>query len=188
MIPGTWLDKIANGDLQMELSLTLANGNGQCFTGHGFLNWTMNDGIRIEAMTDGAEHFFGSCQIARQPGTLVPDDCYLKLVGTTGTDESVIIERILSDDVRINTGLPSVVWRIDQSSLLSCIEFRRPETTLAANCYSEYLFFPSLSRFPRRTDTSNDNPHFPHSSSRYDWVEYQCSLIQQSFTYLRLLV
>lgn len=178
MLNVSWLGRIASGNFETELiKLTLTNGYGEQFDGHGKLTWAIKDGLQVDAWTDGTEtllKIYGG-QIPCLPGQIIPAEYYLRLLGQTFNQETVVIERIWPNDYSINTAYPTVVWKIPQSSIMSDISITNNNTSIYQTAKTELLLNPVVLSWPRKSNTICNNPHFPIESSVYDWLEFDFS-------------
>ncbi len=156
MLNVSWLEKIASGNYEAELvNLTLTNGYGDRFDGHGKLSWTIKDGLQIDAWTDGAEILLKKycSRIPCPPGQIIPDKYYLCLDGQTLNKETLVIERILPDssDYNITAGCPKVVWKIPQSSVMCNISITSKNGSIHQAAQTELLLNPVILSWPRKS-------------------------------------
>jgi hypothetical protein len=171
-----WLDRILAGEFETEVaSLSMKNGYGEEFSGNGFLRWTREAGVQIDAITDGGNAILRSLgRVPCGPGELIPNEYFLSMRGRTSAGEEITIERIVPHEPRINIGRSTVVWRIPHKSLLSNIVIT--ETGVHPRSpRSEILLTSVLLPWPRSSDTAYLNPHFGVQSSEYDWLEFPFS-------------
>ncbi len=177
MLDASWLGKIAAGRFETEIvPLTITNGYGESFEGQGSLTWTSEHGVQIGAMTNGSETLLK--RLGQSPcsvGQVIPAEYYLQLHGRTRNGEQVVIERICPGDYSLNVGHPTVVWKIPQNSVYSNVSFAEPKASLSKDAYAEAILSPMLLSWPRRSETTYDNPHFGIQSSDSDWLAFTYS-------------
>jgi len=178
MLNVSWLEKIASGNFETELvKLTLTNGYGDRFEGHGQLTWTTKDGVQVDAWTDGIEILFKRYEGRSPclPRQIIPSEYYLRLEGQTFHQETVVIERIFPNDYTINTAYPTVPWKILQHNVLSEVSITDRNVSIYQSAQTELLLNPVVLSWPRESNTICDNPHFPINSSIHDWLEFDFS-------------
>jgi len=170
MLSVGWLSEIAAGHFETEIvPLAMTDGYGDRFEGKGLLTWTKNEGVRVEAWTDGAALLLASLGRAPcAPGELIPDEFYLRLEGQTRSGEDVVIARITREDYNVHTGHSTVVWRIPQKSVFSSVSIVSRPSSAPRHSRTELLMSPVLLDWPRASDTTYENPHFATSSSARD--------------------
>ena len=175
-LPG-WLQQVAKGNVEVELlPLRLADDAGTTFNGQGFLRWTPNRGVWIEAITDGAAHLLGPGDgTLGTLGSLIPDSHFLRLTASTRAKETVEIDRILRDGSNVYGGNPTVVWKIEQDSICSPVTVRAIEPPDNDPPSTELLLSPVDLHWPRPSQTRYDNPHFGRAGWKQDWLEFSHS-------------
>jgi hypothetical protein len=155
-----WLDDIESGHFETELlSLSITKGTGERFSGQGFLSWSRDTGAEIRAITDGSatlDNEFRELLQGRGPklGQIIPDAAYARLEALTLDGQTVTIDRLHPDGYTLWEQHPSVVWRIDQSSVGSRLTVTKPKAGGAHHVVDILLSNAVLAMWPRRSTTN----------------------------------
>jgi hypothetical protein len=87
-----WIETLADGRLEIDLTeLVISCPKYGRFRGSGRIEWSATDGVRLRAITDNSKALIDTAfdQLSDKPGTVVPEDEYAELRGTTQSEKIV---------------------------------------------------------------------------------------------------
>jgi hypothetical protein len=171
-----WIAILAEGDLTVNLPvLRLVQAGSPRFSGSGRLVWNRTSGLKIHAVTDGADELrqqFG--QADASVGKLIPLEKYVSATGQTqdGWDVSTIAAPREGYSVGLDS--PHVLWDMATGGLTMTHSLQaraKPHRrTIRA------LLEPPPKHWPRSTSTEVHNEVFRGSSSKPDWLNATTAL------------
>jgi hypothetical protein len=161
-----WLDILLSGSYEEILTeLAIASGDGVQCRGTGRVFWRPDSGLRIQAVTEGADALFPMIVPALTPGQLIPRDSFITTTGRTLDGWDVWVAPVPLDGYSVSSGSPSALWdlpvrllRLSQSN--DMVEGR----------FIRAILGPPPSTWVRWTETEIRNEQFPGRSGRRDWL------------------
>ena len=157
------------------LELQLLFGDGLKYTGQGMFEWDAENGIRMEAITDGAGELIRRFGAETQPGELLRARDYLQLTARTQWGDTVSIKRLMHAGSHVNTNSPQVVWRWSSDDILSPVTFEQAPSSISSTVPPriEMLLQPlNLRWWPKRSTIIDDNPiAYYHKHGQLDWLD-----------------
>jgi|ERR1051326_8025620 hypothetical protein len=163
-----WMRVLIAGAYDINLpTLAITQGPSNRFAGSGRLTWDARSGVRVQAITDGAELLqarFG--RIDFRLGQLIPLDTYITAMGTSHDGWSVESNPVSLDGYSISTRSPHVVWDFNTHGLT----LRRERLTVATDRTLRILFGPCPPHWTRSTVTETQNPRFGSQLWDRDWL------------------
>lgn len=166
-----WIAVLARGDLALSLPvLSLVQAGSPKFHGSGRLVWNQKSGVKIYAVTDGAEELrerFG--QGGAPVGKLIPPETYVSATGRTqdGWDVSTIAAP--REGYSVSFESPHVLWDMTSGGLTMTRPL--PARATQHRRMVRALLEPSPGSWPRTTTTVVHNEFFGGTSSQADWLQ-----------------
>lgn len=171
-----WLDTLLAGTLQLVLpSITLTEGDSSRFSGSGRLDWVEGQGIRVQAVTDGADLLRKRFGFGLGPvGQLIPLEKYLSASGHAQARWLATTNPVPVGGSTVGWDSPHVVWDFQTHGVSLSRDlgrsYRHPRIVRA-------ILGPGPERWPRGSATEVHNEYFGvQSSSRSDSLFFQTSL------------
>src|SRR5438132_9737739 len=114
-----WIAVLARGDLALDIPvLRLVQEGFPPFVGSGRLVWNRRSGVKMHAVTDGAEELresFG--RAGASVGKLIPLETYVSATGRTQNGWDVSIIPVPRQGYSVSFESPHVVWDMTSGGL-----------------------------------------------------------------------
>jgi hypothetical protein len=168
-----WLDILLRGRYEVSLpNLTVSSSQIGALNGSGQIGWNPEEGIRIQAVTNGRDIFMSS--LGRDicpPGHLIPHSTFHTFSGQTQDGWELTADKVSPGGNRIHSNNPSVVWdrKTPGITLLK-------DRTAGEGRSLRILMGPPPPQWVRMTKTEVHNSVFGTGSSRRDWLTTTCKI------------
>lgn len=168
-----WLDILQTGKYKISLpKLSVTSDEIETLNGSGHITWNAGAGIRIQAITDGAEILLkllsGGFGV---PGQLISHSKFLSFSGQTNDNWNFTAIPTPRDGFNIHSNLPTVVW--DLNTLGFTLQKNSSLPTLSS---IRILMGPDLRGWARFTATEVSNEVFGGQYHSRDWLVAECGI------------
>jgi hypothetical protein len=167
-----WLDTLLRGTYEVSVpTLSVASDEIGELTGSGQISWNADDGIRIQAVTNGGDTLTKLFGRFGTPGHLIAHSTFLAFSGRTQDGWELTTDHMPRNGHRTHANLPDVVWDLSASGISL-----RHESSLPMGRSLRILMGPLPPQWVRMTETEVRNEVFGHRSARLDWLTTTCSI------------
>lgn len=166
-----WITVLARGNLALSLPvLKFVQAGSPRFHGSGRLVWNQKSGVKIHAVTDGAEELresFGRAGTA--PGKLIPRETYISAAGQTQDGWDVSTTAVPLRGYTVSFESPHVLWEMTSRGLTMSRSL--PARAKRDRRIIRALLEPPPKHWPRMTTTEVQNEFFGGRSFQADWLQ-----------------
>lgn len=168
---GDWIDILLKGSFEVSIpTLTVTGGEVGTLTGSGRISWNTESGIRVHAVTNGADILFELFPQSPNPGHIILESSYVTFSGGTQRNWEFTTDPTNCAGYQIHSGQPHVVWDLNTEG----ITLRKNRSTTIGG-HLRILMAPSLPIWVRSTETEVRNDVFGRRSGCLDWLTTTCS-------------
>jgi len=166
-----WIAVLARGDLALTLpELTLVQAGSPEFHGSGRLVWNQPSGVKVHAVTDGAEKLresFGQADASM--GKLIPLEKFISATGRTQDGWDVSTIAVPRGGYSVSFESPHALWDMTTDGLT--MTRRLLALTTQHRRIVRALLEPAPRHWPKKTMIEVHNEFFGGRSSQADWLQ-----------------